>query len=272
MASSIKPDERDEVHPKIEVVSIGAQDKQRPWRNSGHYGRNRHALIWTTRGQGRIVIAGSRKGVGAHNAIFIPAGTMFSLDMGQMFGSILWLSPDLDLQTPDKVLHLRMREVQKSGELTSLLDAIQQELNSEKLENTRAALAYANLCLVWLDRHHQDSANTRIPASEKLLGKYCALIEEKYETGIKTQEYAKELRVTLTHLSRVCKRQCGTTAADLLADRIMIEAREKLMKEDASIRSISVKMNFSTPGNFTRFFLRHSGESPQSFRSRINSS
>ena len=51
-------------------------------------------LIWITRGQGLALLDGARRGVGAHNALFVPAGNLMALDLGrQGFGQALIL-PD----------------------------------------------------------------------------------------------------------------------------------------------------------------------------------
>jgi AraC family transcriptional activator of pobA len=263
------PPNHDATLPPLEVTSLGTKDTRRPWRVNGLFARPRHALIWTSRGQGRITLAGVQKGVGAHNAIFIPAGTMFALDMPQMFGSVVWIDPALGLNTPDHPLHLRPRDVQSHAELTSRIDALQQELSSEKPGNAAAAQAFAQLCLVWIDRNSQSGPITRPTAAERLMHRFSALIEANLHQGQTTTDFANQLNVTLTHLSRACKAQSGRTAAHLLAERLTIEAREELSKNDITVRAVSERLGFSTPGNFSRFFQRNTGESPRNFISRL---
>ena len=68
-------------------------------------------LLWTTRGQGLITIEGVRRGVGVHNAIYLPAGVPFSYDLGaQGFGQVLILPDSFTAQLPADPRHLRIRD------------------------------------------------------------------------------------------------------------------------------------------------------------------
>ena len=85
-------------------------------------------LIWFTKGQGRITVAGVTSGYGAHNAIFLPPGTMHGFDMvGQVFGSVLFLPRDSGLPWPEEPLHLRLRDARRQAELTGLIDTLERE-------------------------------------------------------------------------------------------------------------------------------------------------
>lgn len=265
------PPTHDATLPPLEVTSLGTRDARRPWRVTGLFARPRHALIWTTRGQGRITLAGVQKGVGAHNALFIPAGTMFALDMPQVFGNIVWIDPSLGLSTPTATMHLRPRDVQTQAELTARIDALDKELGSGKLASDAAALAFAQLCLVWLDRNVQSGPIPRPTAGERLMLGFTTLIEDTLHDGLSTTDYADRLDVTLTHLSRACKALSGRTAARLLAERLALEAREELSKNDTTVRLVARRLGFSTPGNFSRFFHRNTGESPRNFAARVTS-
>ena len=48
-------------------------------------------LIWVTRGQGRALLQGHRRGISTHTLLWIPTGTMFSLDLAKQ-SNVLALS------------------------------------------------------------------------------------------------------------------------------------------------------------------------------------
>ena len=52
------------------------------WRLSDLHDRKDDLLIWITRGQGRVTVNGVRRGIGAHNAMVLPSGTLMSLELG----------------------------------------------------------------------------------------------------------------------------------------------------------------------------------------------
>ena len=92
----------------IACQSIAQVSKGEPWRLLLLHDRPTHALIWITRGQGRVILNGVRRGVGAHNALVIPAGTLFSLELGpQALGQVIESPAGLTGRMPRDPMHLR---------------------------------------------------------------------------------------------------------------------------------------------------------------------
>ena len=63
----------------IRLVSPGQLP---PWQYGLLHDRPAMTLLWLTRGQGRITVNGIRRGLGAHNAVFVPPGVLFAFDPG----------------------------------------------------------------------------------------------------------------------------------------------------------------------------------------------
>ena len=81
--------------------------------------RTHHLLIWITRGQGRGSAGRHRRGIGAHNALLVPARSLFALDLGrQSIGHAVMIPAGHDLRLPEMPRHLRIRDVQVQSELT----------------------------------------------------------------------------------------------------------------------------------------------------------
>lgn len=117
-------------------------------------------LYWITRGQGRALVQGVRTGVGAHNAIFVPAGCLHALDLSkQSIGLVLHFpahGPGFDQcaqHLPKTPCHLRINDGAKQGELTALLDALAREQASPNPLKDPAMQAWATLAALWLARH-----------------------------------------------------------------------------------------------------------------------
>ncbi len=66
-------------HPRILTIAQWAAGAN--WALELQHSCADHALVWQTRGQGRCVIEGIRRGFGVHTALAIPAGTPFSLEL-----------------------------------------------------------------------------------------------------------------------------------------------------------------------------------------------
>ena len=239
------------------------------WRTEAMRSYARPLLIWFTKGQGRITIAGVTRGYGAHNAVFLPPGTMHGFDLvGQVFGSILFFPSDADLDLPQIPLHLRFRDAAQHSELNMLIDAIQRECASRQTGAERALMHYAGLLSVWLQRQAERMPDATLPddTARKLVAAYSALVERDFHLGKSVADYAAELGITPTHLSRVCNIACGRPASAILAERIHFEARRLLRDTDAPIKDIARHLGFASPAYFTRAFQKHSGKTPSAFR------
>ena len=227
-----------------------------------------HALIWITRGQARATVEGLRRGIGVHNVMAIPANTMFSFEPGpQCFGLVCLIPQYGPVLMPDRPQHLRIREVHAQMELTALLDAMQRESNQARPFNDEALNAHAILMTVWVRRAMIDHEIEKKPtAAQRLVMAYSAMIEQDYRSGKPMADYARDLGVTPTHLTRTCKQCSGMTAADLLTQRSLHAARDMLETSGDSIRHVAVQLGFTSAAYFSRFILHHTGHSPSKLR------
>lgn len=241
------------------------------WRTEAMRSYSQPVLLWFTRGQGRITLAGNTRGYGAHNAIFLPPNTMHGFVMtGQVFGSVVYFPRSLDLALPPEALHLRFREAQQQAELTALIDNLQREVERDLPARDRALMHYGGLLSVWLERQsiNQPEAELQPDAVRRLTAAYVALVERDFRTGKSVNGFAAELGVTATHLSRVCNAACGRPASSLLAERVYFEARRLLTETRTPIKDIARSLGFTSAAYFTRAFQKNTGETPSGFRNR----
>ena len=229
-------------------------------------------LIWFTRGQGRITIAGVTHGFGPHHAVFLPAGTMHAYEMlGQVFGTSVFFPCDSSLTLPETPVHFRFREVGQQAELTGLIENLSKELERELPGQERALLAHAGLLSVWLDRESTDENlhSLESDASRRLAAAFTAMVERDYRSGRSINDYARHLGVTATHLTRSCNVACAKSASAILADRIHFEARRLLGETRRPIKDIAVELGFSSAAYFTRAFQKQTGQTPSNFRRSV---
>ena len=257
--------------PDLRVVPIGRMVAEGRWRIEAMRSYDRPVLIWFTRGQGRITIVGAQRGYGPHNAIFLPRGTMHGFDtIGQVFGTILHLPRGSEDQWPDSPLHLRLRDAQPQGELTALIDSAERELAGDLPGRARALESITGMISVWLERNMAAAVMgpTASPAAIRLVGRYTALVEQRFTEALGIAEYAKALAVTPTHLTRCCNQVARRTAHDILTDRKLFDARRRLREETVPVSEIARNLGFRSPAYFTRAFKANTGQSPTAFRAQ----
>lgn len=238
------------------------------WRIEAMRSISEPLLLWFTRGQGRITVGGVTRGYGVHNAVFIPAGTMYGYEAGpQTYGSAVFFGRGCTLDLPAAPLHLRVRDVGPQAELSGLIDNIQRELESGRPGADRAARHHLGLLGVWLERNGETAPDGRKPdAARRLAARYTELLEDEFRSGKGVSDYARALGVTPTHLTRVCNQTCGRSASDLLHDRVIFEARMMLSETRLPIAHIAEALGFTSAAYFTRAFQHRTGKTPSAFR------
>ena len=253
----------------VRVGSIGQMARGTPWRLEQLHSHDHDLLLWITRGQGRMILQGLRSGIGTHNAVYVPAGTLLSLDLGkQGFGLAVQMFGSHDLGLPDEPQHLRIRDVQAQAEIAAILDVMQREQTAQRPHADEVVRAHSILLSVWLRRqmmeHAEDGA--RIPAAHRLVQAYCAMVARDYASPKMMGDYAAELGVTPTHLTRSCREASGLTAADILTQRSLYAARDLIETTDRPLQDIGQILSFSSPAYFSRFMQHHTGLSPSKLR------
>ncbi|WP_317624209.1 AraC family transcriptional regulator [Rhodalgimonas zhirmunskyi] len=259
-----------ETHPLARLMAGGA------WRLGLHHAREDHLVIWLTKGQGLATLRGLRQGLTVHNALFIPAGTLFSIDPGpQGFGIALVIPGGCDIPLPGAPRHLRVRDAQKQNELFQLLEAMGREqsrsaaggANAYGEFHAQAARAYATLISVWLRRMSLDlPANTGPTPEQHLSARFSDLVARNFRSGKAAQAYAAELDVPPDHLNEAVQTCSGLTPTEMLSQTALHAAR--LMIEDGTLpfTEIAAHLGFASPQVFTRFIQSRTGKSPTQLR------
>jgi AraC family transcriptional activator of pobA len=252
----------------LELVTLGQITRGQDWRLSLAHAEPHALLVWITRGQGLALLDGTRRGLGVHNALYLPAGSLFSIDLGrQGFGQALALPPDSAERFPEHPYHLRSRENVEQNELNGLLDAFAREQAGARAHAADAMRSYADLIALWLRRalSAQGGGAADTP-SDRLMRAYCTRLALPRPAATTMADHAAALGVTPTHLSRVCKARTGRTAAQLAAEAALHGARSLLQDSAHPVQDIARHLGFASPAYFTRFINRHTGQAPTALR------
>lgn len=112
------------------------------------------------------------------------------------------------------------------------------------------------------------TAATRLTeAFRGLLAQQFPLVTPQQRLTLRTpQAFADQLAVHVNYLTRTLKAVTGQTTSQLLAERIVQEARALLRHSDWSISQISYCLGFEEPTHFAQFFRRHTQYTPSQLR------
>ena len=255
--------------PSFRLMAIPRLAAGGRWRVEAMRSLSEACLLWFTKGQGRITVAGQTRGYTTHNAIFIPAGVMHGFEVGpQVFGTAVFFGRESKVQLPGQPLHLRIRDVHSQQELNMMLDMIQREADADTAGHERAALHHLGLLGVWLERQAIKAApdQPKPDAAKRLVARFTEVLERDFRTGAGVGDMAAALGITTTHLTRCCRLACGRSAIDLLQDRRIFEARKMLSETSLPVKRIGEQIGFTSPAYFTRAFQHRTGLAPTAFR------
>ena len=246
-------------------ISFGGQASR--WRTEAMRSHDTPRLIHVTKGQGRITVAGLTGGYGPNNLIFIPAETMYGIEVGPTVFAHIMTLPAGTHDWPEQPFHLRLLDVATQKELQGRIEAIERELQPSG--DMRAANCHLGLLSIFVERQlaeHSTPDQRRQTAAAKLVARYTQLIARNYAQDKSVADYASELDVTPTHLTRSCKATCERSALGLLNDRIHYEACALLRDSKTPVQDIAKSLGFHSAAYFSRSFQERSGQSPSDFR------
>lgn len=150
-----------------------------------------------------------------------------------------------------------------------------QEMYEEYQANTRfsfikiaslSQLIYADLSRVYL----QEDAYI-LPYSNRYAkhhGIFIKLLEDHFLSEKNARFYAYKMGISVKHLHRICVAETGKNTSQLIADRIILEAKRKLVAEQKSVQEIGYELGFESVSYFQLFFKKNAGETPNHFRLR----
>ncbi|MDU8913032.1 AraC family transcriptional regulator [Aestuariicoccus sp. MJ-SS9] len=239
------------------------------WRTGLLHDRPDNVLIWITRGQGRVVINGIRRGMGTHNALWLPAGRLWSIDPGPQSLAQVVISPaGLTGRLPKEPLHLRVRDSLGQAELTGHIEAMQREMSQNRPLLQEALEAHVRLIAVWLWRQQAAGAADapEDTAGHRLVRRFVRDVVAGPPGDRPVAAYAAALEVTPTHLTRACRAACGKSANQILTERRLHAAQVLLGQPTPPIQNVARHLGFHSPAYFTRFIRSHTGKAPSVLR------
>ncbi|MBG6131146.1 AraC-like DNA-binding protein [Aquimarina sp. EL_43] len=100
--------------------------------------------------------------------------------------------------------------------------------------------------------------------------KFRDLLEHNFYQNWSVSNYADQLSISTKTLNSIIKSEMGKTTSQVIADRILLEAKRKLIHTNARINQIGYDLGFQDPYYFIKYFKKHLKISPSEFRKTIS--
>lgn len=156
--------------------------------------------------------------------------------------------------------------------LLFLLTEIYQEYTDRKEAYQEVIKATLKIFFIELVRQRQQSKS---PAEKKdqniqeRLDDFLTLLESHIANHKQVGDYADMLNLSSYQLNAITKATLGKTCSDLINEHIILESKRYLLATSNQIKEIAYHLGYEDVSYFIRFFKKHTGYSPETFRQKF---
>ena len=144
------------------------------------------------------------------------------------------------------------------------------EFNTDSGWRNQMLTSWLQVLVIYLSRLYTEQfSETTITQDYCLLKSFQSLIGEHYSNQHDVAAYAEQLNITPGHLTEVIKQQSGKTAITHIHERLIVEAKRRLLHTELSVKQIADELGFEDAAYFNRFFKRLTDATPINYRLQI---
>ncbi len=258
--------------------------------NFDHVQRNNYyTLIWVTKGNGQLKADFSEYDFEANSLFaFYPYQPFMLSENEKLEGFEINFHPDFFC------IYRHNKEVACNGILfnniyqppfvsvdensantfSMLIQQIIGEMESQGIEQNEMLVSYLKVFLITATRLKvQQQKNTKPPQvkSKKLtiIQDLKAAIDKNYKDLHSASDYSSLLNISANALAKITKEFFNKTLTDLIAERIIIEAKRELYLTKKPIKEIAFELGYNDELYFSRFFKANVDISPQLYRETV---
>jgi AraC-like DNA-binding protein len=152
-----------------------------------------------------------------------------------------------------------------------IISQVKQEYESQLWKQEDVLRDLLDILLIRLARNYQEK-NAEMLATKAAFTELQHLensIDLHFKAHKPVSFYAENLHVTARQLNEICKQAMGKTTTELIQDRIILEACRLLTHSDLTITQIAAELGYFDNSYFTRFFKKHTRQTPEQFRQNL---
>jgi AraC-like DNA-binding protein len=155
-----------------------------------------------------------------------------------------------------------------------IINQVKAEIPNDGLAQYEILVSYLKIFLITASRlKTEQQAMTKMPDDTNkepfILQNLKEAIEEHYKTKHSASDYADLLNISAKALARITKTHFNKTISNLIAERIIIEAKRELYLTNKPVKEIAWELGYEDEYYFSRFFKTNADVSPQLYRDTV---
>ncbi|WP_205647692.1 helix-turn-helix domain-containing protein [Acuticoccus yangtzensis] len=252
----------------VHCETIAERSSLHGWAIQPHRHERLHQFLYVTSGATAVQFEGREAELAAPGVVNLPAGAVHGFRFApQTVGTVVTVPVEALDGCIGACPMLRVAALVDAGpDIGYLFDAMAEEFGANRPARAQCLVAVATLIAA---RVAGGIAPDMGAEGSPLIRRFEALIETHYRSHWRVADYAAALKVSATHLSRVCRAELGSGASRVIELRLMKEARRLLAYTAHPVGRIAGDLGFVDPAYFTRAFTRYAGMTPSAFRARV---
>jgi AraC family transcriptional regulator, transcriptional activator of pobA len=169
-----------------------------------------------------------------------------------------------------------------SGKEEAIINGIIENIKQEYYSNIDKfsqdiIISHIETLLNYSERFYQRQFITRKKTNNKILGQLEDVLIEYFDKedvaskGLPTVEYvAERLSISTKYLSSLLKQLTGQTTQQIIHEKLIEKAKEKLSTTELTVAEIAYALGFEHPQSFNKLFKSKTKQSPLEFRQSFN--
>lgn len=260
--------------------------------NNSHYDHlqrnNYFSLIWVTKGQGKVKADFAEHAFEENSLLAFSPYQPFMLCVKENIqGIAIHFHPDF------YCIHMHQKEVSCNGILFNnvyeppftpitdqatetfkmVIDQMKTEMQNVELAQYELLISYLKIFLITASRlKKQQQEEIKLTPNTKepfILQNLKDAIELNFKTKHSAGNYAEILNISSKALAKLSKTYFNKTLTDLIAERIIIEAKRELYMTNKTVKEIAYELGYDDEHYFSRFFKTNADVSPQLYRETV---
>lgn len=264
-----------------------------PYNDNSHFDHvqryNYYTVIVNLEGSGKLKSDFSGYNFSGATMMCFSPYQPFMINAGEGLGGII-----LNFHPDFFCIHLHQKEVACNGVLfnniyqppfitltdkdihvfLNIIEQMRAEMQNPALAQYELLISYLKIFLINGSRLRIEQ-NPSVPAEISGLKEPFVLqnlkdaIEENFKTRHSPAEYADLLNISPKALAKITKNHFNKTLTNMIAERIVIEAKRELYLTSKPVKSIAYELGFNDEFYFSRFFKNNADVSPQLYRETV---
>jgi AraC family transcriptional regulator, transcriptional activator of pobA len=155
-----------------------------------------------------------------------------------------------------------------------MIAQMQIEMQNPALAQYELLVSYLKIFLITASRlkTEQQPAASAMLADLKtpfVLQSLKEAIEKDFKVKHSASDYAQTLNISAKALAKITKTHFNKTLTELIAERIIIEAKRELYLSNKTVKEIAYELGYEDEYYFSRFFKTNADVSPQIYRETV---